>query len=90
MLLNRYGQRATIFILDKARAFTRSAGKTLLVVLNYTAHSASYKITGTHSYARGGRHVITVTLIDQVDGSVLAATDTAAESPRLRSGKKSL
>ncbi|HEX6526200.1 MAG TPA: hypothetical protein VF070_40235 [Streptosporangiaceae bacterium] len=43
MLLNRYGQRATIFILGKALAFTQSAGKTLLVVLNYTArtdHSA--------------------------------------------------
>ena len=37
MLLNRYGQRTTIFILDKVRAFTQSAGKTLLVVLNYTA-----------------------------------------------------
>ena len=36
-LLNRYGQRATIFILDKARAFTQSAGKELLVVLNCTA-----------------------------------------------------
>jgi hypothetical protein len=31
MLLNRYGQRATIFILDKARAFTQSVGKTFLV-----------------------------------------------------------
>ena len=40
-----------------------------------TGLGASYKITGTHSYARGGRHVITVTLVNQVDGSVLAATD---------------
>ena len=39
MLLNRYGQRATIFILDEARAFTQSAGKTLMVVLNYTART---------------------------------------------------
>jgi hypothetical protein len=39
MLLNRYGQRATTFILDKARAFAQSAGKTLLVALNYTART---------------------------------------------------
>lgn len=39
MLLNRYGQRAAIFTLGKARAFTQSAGKTLLVVLNYTART---------------------------------------------------
>jgi hypothetical protein len=39
MLLNRYGQRATVFILDKVRAFTQSAGKTLLVVLNFTART---------------------------------------------------
>jgi hypothetical protein len=40
-LLNRYGQRATIFILDKARAFAQSAGKKLLVVLNFTAWDAT-------------------------------------------------
>jgi hypothetical protein len=39
MLLNRYGQRAAIFILGKVRAFTESAGKTLLVVLNFTART---------------------------------------------------
>lgn len=39
MLLNRYGQRATIFTLDKARAFTQATGKTLLAVLNYTART---------------------------------------------------
>jgi hypothetical protein len=38
-LLNRYGQRATIYILDKARAFADSAGKRLLVALNYTART---------------------------------------------------
>jgi hypothetical protein len=43
MLLNRYGQRATIFILDKARAYTRGAGKTLLVVLNYTARTDHFR-----------------------------------------------
>jgi hypothetical protein len=43
MLLNRYGQRATIFTLDKARAFTQSAGKTLLVVLNYTARTDHFR-----------------------------------------------
>lgn len=35
-LLNRYSQRATLFILDKARAFARENGKKLLVVLNMT------------------------------------------------------
>ena len=43
MLLNRYGQRATIFILDKARAFAQSAGKTLLIVLNYTARTDHFR-----------------------------------------------
>ncbi|MGH3396094.1 MAG: hypothetical protein ACRDPO_15555 [Streptosporangiaceae bacterium] len=43
MLLNRYGQRATIFILDKVRAFTQGAGKTLLVVLNYTARTDHFR-----------------------------------------------
>jgi hypothetical protein len=43
MLLNRYGQRAAIFTLDKARAFTQSAGKTLLVVLNYTARTDHFR-----------------------------------------------
>lgn len=32
-LLNRYSQRATIFILDKARTFAQQSGKKLLVVL---------------------------------------------------------
>jgi hypothetical protein len=43
MLLNRYGQRATTFILDQARDFTESAGKTLLVVLNYTARTDHFR-----------------------------------------------
>ncbi|MBV9445017.1 MAG: hypothetical protein JO345_03865 [Streptosporangiaceae bacterium] len=38
-LLHRYGQRATTWILDKASAFTRGVGKTLLVALNYTART---------------------------------------------------
>lgn len=36
VLLNRYGQRATLFILDKARAFARRNDKKLLIVLNQT------------------------------------------------------
>jgi hypothetical protein len=43
LLLNRYGQRATIFILNKVRAFTQSAGKSLLVVLNYTARTDHFR-----------------------------------------------
>jgi len=43
MLLNRYGQRATIFILGKARAFAQNAGKTLLVALNYTARTDHFR-----------------------------------------------
>jgi hypothetical protein len=35
-LLNRYGQRATLFILDKARTFASYNGKKLLIVLNAT------------------------------------------------------
>ena len=35
-LLNRYGQRATLFILDKARAFADANRKKLLIVLNMT------------------------------------------------------
>jgi len=35
-LLNRYGQRATIFVLDQARDFAKKNGKKLLVVLNGT------------------------------------------------------
>jgi|HubBroStandDraft_6_1064221.scaffolds.fasta_scaffold242849_1 hypothetical protein len=35
-LLNRYGQGAAIFVLDKARDFARASGKKLLVVLNGT------------------------------------------------------
>jgi hypothetical protein len=42
-LLNRYGQRATIHILDQASAFTQSAGKTLLTILNYTARTDHYR-----------------------------------------------
>lgn len=43
MLLNRYGQRATIFILGTVRAFTQSAGKTLLIALNYTARTDHFR-----------------------------------------------
>jgi hypothetical protein len=43
MLLNQYGQRATTFVLDQASAFTRSAGKTLLVILNYTARTDHFR-----------------------------------------------
>jgi len=43
MLLSRYGQRATVFILDKARAFAQSTGKTLLVALNYTARTDHFR-----------------------------------------------
>ena len=43
MLLNRYGQRAAIFTLGKVRAFTHSTGKTLLVVLNYTARTDHFR-----------------------------------------------
>ena len=46
-LLNRYSQRATLFILEKVRAFTRENGKTLLVVLNGTADIAEMKARGT-------------------------------------------
>src|SRR5215469_14162711 len=35
----RYGQRGRIWILDQASAFTRGAGKTLLVALNCTART---------------------------------------------------
>jgi hypothetical protein len=43
MLLNRYGQRAAIFIFGKARAFTQSAGKKLLIVLNFTARTDHFR-----------------------------------------------
>jgi hypothetical protein len=42
-LLNRYGQRATVVILDKVRAFTHGAGQTLLVALNYTARTDHFR-----------------------------------------------
>lgn len=42
-LLNRYGQRATILILDKARAFARDAGKKLLIALNFTARTDHFR-----------------------------------------------
>jgi hypothetical protein len=41
-LLNRYGQRATNYILDQAAAFAREAGKKLLFVLNFTARPDSF------------------------------------------------
>jgi len=42
-LLNVYGQRGTNEILDKAKAFTKSRNKKLLIVLNYTARQDSFK-----------------------------------------------
>jgi len=41
-LLGIYGQRATNYILDKAKAFARRSNKRLLVVLNFTARSDSF------------------------------------------------
>jgi hypothetical protein len=35
-LFNRYGQRPTLYILEKARDFAREHNKRLLVVLNFT------------------------------------------------------
>jgi len=46
-LLNRYSQRATIFILDKVRAFARKNGKKLLIVLNGNADISEMKERGT-------------------------------------------
>ena len=46
-LLNRYSQRATIFILDKVRAFARENGKKLVIVLNLNADIAEMKQRGT-------------------------------------------
>ena len=46
-LLNRYSQRATIFILDKARAFARDNGKKLIIVLNGNADIREMKERGT-------------------------------------------
>jgi hypothetical protein len=46
-LLNRYSQRATVYILDKARAFARQNGKKLLVVLNLTTSISTLKEYGT-------------------------------------------
>jgi hypothetical protein len=43
MLLNRYGQRATILILDKARAFAQDTGKKLLIALNFTARTDHFR-----------------------------------------------
>lgn len=42
-LLQVYSQRATNYILDRARTFTRSSNKKLLVVLNYTARYDSFR-----------------------------------------------
>lgn len=46
-LLNRYSQRATIFILGKARAFARENGKKLMIVLNSNADIEEMKQRGT-------------------------------------------
>jgi hypothetical protein len=42
-LLNRYAQRGAVWVLDKARTFLESSGKTLLVALNFTARPDSYR-----------------------------------------------
>ena len=39
-----------------------------------TGSGSNYTVAGAHTYAHPGRHVITVTLTDQYDGSVLAQT----------------
>jgi lysophospholipase L1-like esterase len=46
-LLNRYSQRATIFILDKARKFARDNGKQLIIVLNGNADIREMKERGS-------------------------------------------
>jgi hypothetical protein len=46
-LLNRYSQRATIFILEKAEAFARANGKVLVIVLNGNADITEMKQRGT-------------------------------------------
>lgn len=46
-LLNRYSQRATIFILEKAREFARQKRKQLLVVLNGNADIGEMRSNGT-------------------------------------------
>jgi hypothetical protein len=46
-LLNRYSQRATIFILEKAEAFANANGKELLIVLNGNADITEMKQRGT-------------------------------------------
>ena len=55
MLLNRYGQRAAIFILDQARAFTRGAGKELIVILNCTARTDQFGGSSCHMGRRPTR-----------------------------------
>jgi hypothetical protein len=45
-LLNRYSQRATIYILDKARAYAQQHGKKLLVVLVMNTDGAALEKTG--------------------------------------------
>jgi len=45
-LLNRYSQRATLFILEKVREFAREHGKTVMVVLNGTADIEEMKQRG--------------------------------------------
>jgi hypothetical protein len=46
-LLNRYSQRATIFILEKLEAFAKADGKVLLIVLNGSADINEMKQHGT-------------------------------------------
>lgn len=46
-LLNRYSQRASIFILEKAEAFAEANGKVLLLVLNGNADISEIKQHGT-------------------------------------------
>jgi lysophospholipase L1-like esterase len=48
-LLNRYSQRATIFILGKAQTFTRKNSKHLLIVLNSNVDIGEMKQQGTRA-----------------------------------------
>jgi hypothetical protein len=53
-LLNRYAQRATIYILDKARTYAEQHGKKLLVVLVLNTDGAALQKTG----ARDNQEVV--------------------------------
>jgi hypothetical protein len=52
-LLDRYAQRATLFILDKAREFASQNGKKLLIVLNDPYRALPQMIRGEPRYDQG-------------------------------------